>query len=384
MKDKEYYLNEATEFISRFYEESCLNGLKYRIDAITAEINQTGIWTPTSEELSFGGKLAWRNSNRCIGRLFYNSLHVIDRRGLLTEHEVFMSLTDHLRMATNKGNIKSILTVFESSVSENSVRIWNSKLVRYAGYKLDDSIIGDPQEVEFTKVCMDLGWQGKGTQFDVLPIVIQIGNRPPKWFELPSDTVLEVKIEHPELTWFEELNLKWYAVPVITDMAFRIGGIEFNAAPFNGWFMETEIGSRNFGDKNRYNLLPILAKQMNLDTRSNLNLWKDKVLLELNRAVLYSFRKARVTITDHHTASKQFMRFCKKEKSKGREVMADWTWIVPPMGASATEVFYNSWENKVIDPNFYYQTSPWNTKIREEKMGCPFHIDSLHLRMPSL
>jgi len=55
--------------------------------------------------------------------------------------------------------------------------------------------------------------------------------------------------------------------------------------------MGTEIGARNLGDVNRYNLLPVIAERMGLDTRSDRTLWKDRALVELNVAVLSSFAR---------------------------------------------------------------------------------------------
>ena len=40
-------------------------------------------------------------------------------------------------------------------------------------------------------------------------------------------------------------------------MMLDIGGLQFTAAPFNGWYMSSEIASRNFGDEYRYNLLKV-------------------------------------------------------------------------------------------------------------------------------
>ena len=102
-------------------------------------------------------------------------------------------------------------------------------------------------------------------------------------------------------------------------MTLEIGGIEFMAAPFNGWYMGTEIGARNLADEDRYNLLPIVADKMGLDLHDKNSLWKDRALIELNQAVLYSFRKAGVKIIDHHSASKQFMQFMRQEE-EGRDV----------------------------------------------------------------
>jgi len=72
-------------------------------------------------------------------------------------------------------------------------------------------------------------------------------------------------------------------------MMLDVGGLEFTACPFNGWYMGTEIG-RDLADINRYNKLPIIAEKMGLDTMTNMSLWKDKALIELNYAILYSFQ----------------------------------------------------------------------------------------------
>ena len=42
-------------------------------------------------------------------------------------------------------------------------------------------------------------------------------------------------------------------------------------------------------------------------------LFKDEVALELNKAVLYSYKKAGVTIIDHYTQAVQFMEHMKTE-----------------------------------------------------------------------
>jgi nitric-oxide synthase len=124
--------------------------------------------------------------------------------------------------------------------------------------------------------------------------------------------------------------------------------------------MSAEIGARNFSDVHRYNMLPIVAEKMGLNTDSKLSLWKDRALIELNAAVLHSFAEHGVKIVDHHTASKQFMQHCKKEEKYNRIVPADWGRTIPPISPSTTEVFHQPMKNVCLKPNFFSQSIPWH------------------------
>lgn len=53
------------------------------------------------------------------------------------------------------------------------------------------------------------------------------------------------------------MNLRWYAVPGVSNMLFDCGGIQFTATAFSGWYMSTEIGCRNLCDVNRRNLTEV-------------------------------------------------------------------------------------------------------------------------------
>lgn len=370
---------QAQEFLQLYHSESNLGGLEKRLDQVQVEILQTGTYRLTEKELSYGAKLAWRNSNRCMGRLFWKTLKVRDRRTLRSAEEVFLDALAHLKSATQGGKIRSTLSVYATAdEGDSGFRILNKQLVRFAGYTLPNGeILGDPDAVAFTSYCISLGWEGKNTAFDLLPLVIQRQGEPASWFALPEEKVLRVSLSHPDYTWFKELDLQWYAVPVISDMRLEIGGISFPCAPFNGWYMLTEIAARNLGDVQRYNLLPVLAKKLNLDTRQVKTLWKDKALQVLQEAVLHSFQSHGVTLVDHHTASEQFLEFCKQEESKGRVVHADWAWVVPPTASSTLGVFHQEWDNQILSPNFHYQSAPWKEEERAKEptstvKKCPF------------
>lgn len=308
----------------------------------------------TTDELTYGARVAWRNSNKCIGRLFWRSLTVFDRRELLEESQIFEALVAHINYATNDGKIRPAISVFDPT----RVRIWNHQLIRYAGYETETEIVGDSDSLEFTKICEQLGWQGKQTNFDVLPLVIQVDDRTPQLFELPPQAVLQVPITHPHYD-FSELKMQWYAVPIISNMRFTIAGIDYQAAPFNGWYMGTEIGARNLADDYRYNFLPAVAQVMGLDTSRNASLWKDRALVELNLAVLHSYKKAGVSIVDHHTAAQQFQLFQQQEQEQQREVTGNWVWLVPPLSPATTSIYHQPIDNTVKKPNYLYQQQPY-------------------------
>ena len=65
------------------------------------------------------------------------------------------------------------------------------------------------------------------------------------------------------LPWFEELGLRWYALPAVANMLFDCGGLQFPAAPFNGWYMGTEIGARDLCDTQRYNISEVKNSNAN-------------------------------------------------------------------------------------------------------------------------
>lgn len=327
---------------------------RQRLSDIKREIDTHGTYIQTYEELSYGAQLAWRNHSRCIGRLFWKSLKVNDCRTVNTFSETCSKLEEHLTSAFNSGNIRSTITIFPQRMLDNdNIIIHNAQLVRYASYLTPNGeIIGDPENSKITAKAMSLGWQPltKGN-FDILPIILEKDNQM-YLHQLSSACIREVELEHPYFHWFKELGLRWYSVPVISDMILEIGGLEYPCAPFNGFYMGTEIGSRNFCDESRYNLLPLIAEKLGLPVDNDCTLWKDRAMLEINIAVLHSFNKQGVRITDHHEASDHFIKHLAREEASGRKVPGDWRWIVPPMSSSSLEVFHTEMEDGDPSPRF--------------------------------
>jgi len=359
---------EAEDFLRRCYTEiPRLGPVEPRLAIVRAQIAATGTYVHTTDELDHGAKMAWRNASRCIGRLYWRSLTVLDRRRARTADEIFALLVHHLQ-AAGRSAIRPVISVFAAAVpGQPYARVWNEQLIRYAGYRDEHGgQAGDPRQVAFTEAMQGFGWRGKGEQFDVLPLAVETPHEGVRLYELPERAIVEVPLAHPEYPWFAELGLRWHAVPAISNMRLTIGGVHYPLAPFNGWYMGTEVGARNLADADRYDMVPVVAARMGLDVSHEATLWRDRALIELNRAVLWSFRRAGVKMTDHHTESRRFVAHLDREEAAGRPVPADWTWIVPPMSGGITPVFHRYYREMDLRPAFYLDDS-----AADRARGCP-------------
>ncbi|XP_067864479.1 nitric oxide synthase 2b, inducible [Heptranchias perlo] len=372
----EEVLPQAIEFITQYYQSfksPKIEEQQARMEQVTKSITETGTYELTISELVFAAKQAWRNAPRCIGRIQWSNLQVFDARKCSTAKEMFEHMCTHINYATNDGNLRSTITIFpQRTDGKHDFRMWNNQIVRYAGYLLPDgSIIGDPAGVSFTQVCIDLGWTPRFGRYDVLPLVIQANGQDPEMFELPPELVLEVQIEHPRFEWFKELGLRWYALPAVANMLLEVGGLEFPGCPFNGWYMSSEIGVRDFCDVQRYNVLEDVGKKMGLETNKLASLWKDQAVVEINIAVIHSFQKRNVTIMDHHTAAESFMKHMENEFRLRGGCPGDWVWLVPPISGSITRVFHQEIMNYILSPFYYYQIDAWKTHVWHDESRRP-------------
>ncbi len=107
------------------------------------------------------------------------------------------------------------------------------------------------------QLCRTLGWRGKGTHFDLLPLVISESGGDPQLFELPEDLVLAVEIADPKNPKLTSLGLRWHALPAVSGMSLNVGGIVFPATAFSGWYSLPEVAVRDLLDQQRYNLLKV-------------------------------------------------------------------------------------------------------------------------------
>jgi nitric-oxide synthase len=364
----------AEDFIRHFYAENPgERGGEARLAQVREAISRTGTYTHTETELTWAVRAAWRHAARCSGRDKWRTLRVRDRRSLSSPQEVAAETVAHLTEATDGGHVRSFITVFAPDLpGRPGPRILSSQAVRYAGYRHGAAVTGDPANAGLTELAAALGWEGSGGQFDILPLVVADGAGVPHVFDVPGSAVLEIPISHPNFEWFAALGLRWYAVPVITDMDLEAGGLRYPCAPFNGWYQaSSEVGVRNLGDAGRYNMLPAVAQGMGLDTSSLSTLWPDRAAVELAVAVHHSYRAAGVMVTDHQSEMVRFARFTEVEQISGRPWCADWAWIVPPVGGSTTPAFHRAYPQAVLRPGFFHRPDPVPAALARVRQQAP-------------
>lgn len=363
--NEERLLKKANQYLDQIATEQAWEpeDRTRRWAEIQEEVKATGTYTHTYEELAYGAQLSWRNASKCIARIQWNNMVVRDRRHVTDPDQMFQELEEHLRHATNGGNIQITMTVFRPKQPKEiwGTRIWNSQLIRYAAYEQEDgSVIGDKANLDLTKAILKLGWQPPEpvTPYDILPLVIEAAGMEPKLYEWQKDDVLEVEIEHPSIPEFKSLGFRWYTVPAISNFRMDIGGVVYGCLPFNGWYMGTEI-ARDFLEDWRYDKMEEIAQVLKLDTSSEQTLWRDRVALEMNIAVLYSFQKAKVTMVDHQSASRQFLAHDLREKKAGRECPGDAGWVIPPAGGSACPVWHHQMRDFYLEPAYHHAADRW-------------------------
>lgn len=364
-------LRECAEF---FAQPELAQLPSERVRAVLREFRQTGTYRHTVEELGIGARLAWRNHDRCVGRKHWRALEVLDARDAASAADIAQACWDHLRRATNGGAVRSFITIGPPAGPDGrGFRILNSQLIRYAGYRVPGGVLGDPANVAITQVALERGWRPRTRgRFDVLPLLIQSPEGRVHLFPVPADLVLEVPLSHPDHEWFADLDLKWHAVPAVSNMDLVIGGLSYPCAPFNGWYVSSEIG-RNLGDQDRYDLLPQIGEQAGLDCSSERTLWRDTALIELSRAILHSYKQSRVHLVDHHTVAKQFIDHVEREQSAGRRCPTDWSWINPPLSAGLTPTFHRYYDPP--DPDLrpaLLRRAPLEAESTPPPPRCPF------------
>ena len=159
---RQFDIAEAEDFVRQHHaEHPDLGPVEARLAEVHAEIAATGTYRHTTAELTFGARVAWRNSSRCIGRLYWRSLKVRDLREVSAPADVAAECVEHLRVATNKGKIRPLISVFApAEPGLPAPSILNEQIVRYAAYRgSDGGVLGDARNLALTELAVQRGWQ---------------------------------------------------------------------------------------------------------------------------------------------------------------------------------------------------------------------------------
>ncbi|XP_065579164.1 nitric oxide synthase, salivary gland-like isoform X3 [Artemia franciscana] len=323
--DAKLFIDEFYASIDKFESTEHRN----RWSEIEKQIEESDDYIMKTEEIEYGATVAWRNAPRCPGRSQWKNLKVLDCRDVGTAQEMFKAMCDHLEYATNEGKLRPAITVFPPRQKGRcDFRVWNSSMIGYACYKQSDgTILGDPFNLELTQAAQKLGWKGKGTKQDILPLIVQAGDGKAHFFDIPDEFVLQVPLCHPIYKDVADLGYKWFALPGVSSMKLDCGGLEFSAIPFSGWYMDSEIVAHYLGDKHRFNLAPVMADIMSMNTDDRY--WRDYAVRELVFVVEHSFREAKITIDNHQTACKTFIEHFKSEHEERGGCPTEWVWVNP-------------------------------------------------------
>jgi nitric oxide synthase oxygenase domain/subunit/sulfite reductase alpha subunit-like flavoprotein len=341
-------MREAIEFQLLFTKENDVpeDQARARLNQVKRDIIDKGNYEHTLDELNFGTRVAWRNAPKCANRKHWDCLEVMDARHVTDEEGMIASCLSLLERAAETCALTANILMFRNQTpgTQDGPRIWNNQLLRFACYRegATETLIGDPSELGFSQMVeVEHGWTPPNprSRFDLLPLMVQAHpDRAPIVRTLPPQYSSLVLLTHPRFEWFESLGLKWYAIPIVSNIHCTIGGLTYTACPFNGWYSVTEI-VRNLTDESRYDISRSIATKMCINTHLESTLWRDLAMAEIGVAILYSFGKAGFGITDHHSMLESFYHWYYNELETRGYCPGNWKWIIPPMGPSLNKCY---------------------------------------------
>ena len=113
-----------------------------------------------------------------------------------------------------------------------------------------------------------------------------------------------------------------------------------------------------------------IADAMGLDRTNNMTLWKDRVAIELNTAVLHSYAKAGVAIVDQHSSLEQYMVHMKNEFRDRGGCPTDWIWLNPSQSGSLCPIYHQETLHYHLSPSYVRQV---NVNYSYERIA-PLHF----------
>jgi nitric-oxide synthase len=149
--------------------------------------------------------------------------------------------------------------------------------------------------------------------------------------------------------------MQWYPVPAVCALDLTVGGILYTAAPFNGWYANTEV-LRDLTDECRFNMLIPVAEAlgMEIDTKpGEAPLWKDEVMHILSSAVYHSFKSAKIAMIDHHTLIDMFWAWYREEMKTRKYCPVNWKWVIVSRSSDCFRLSSIFGINEILNTKFF-------------------------------
>lgn len=71
-------------------------------------------------------------------------------------------------------------------------------LIFDSGFRIPLHIYLMSNPIFIHQVCTKLGWKSKGSEWDILPLVVSANGHDPDYFDYPPELILEVPLSHPK------------------------------------------------------------------------------------------------------------------------------------------------------------------------------------------
>ena len=240
---------EVREFFEQYkaYVDMDDDAYRARIAEVMAEIQATGTYTHTTDELTVGAKLAWYNHTRCIGKLYWRSP---DRPRLPRRHRrrghPRRVLRAPARRPQRRPHQADDHDLRPDAPGKPAARLRNGQIVAYAGLPQRGRHRARRRRRarDHRRSRSRCGWEPEHkTPFDVLPLIVETPTASSAPTRSPTTSIWEIDLEHPTLPGLNDLGLKWYGFPSIANKGMTIGGITYPTSPFTGWYLAPEISA---------------------------------------------------------------------------------------------------------------------------------------------
>jgi len=196
-----------------------------RWQQVEADFAATGRVAHTAEELAFAARLAWRNSTRCVGRLYWEGLAAarLPPRPPHGEVPCWTAIWGHIEWRLTAAACVPSSTVFPPRESRwRGPRVWSPQLFRYDGRlpRRRRRVLAIRQRPELTDVAIApislAAACPRASAFDLLAgWIVQAAAKRPVWRRIRAAPRARISERASQLALVRGSEPEWYACPAV-------------------------------------------------------------------------------------------------------------------------------------------------------------------------